>query len=84
MENGQRNQTVSLSVLEFLKWVSIRQRTYGEAMEAWRSTCPRLSTWEDALADGLIHVESGTPIDQSRVTLTTRGQALLDGKSQLD
>ena len=81
MENSIKNQTANLSILEFLKWVSIRQRTYGEAMESWRSTCPRLSTWEDALADGLIQVENGSTMDQATVTLTDRGQALLDVKS---
>lgn len=80
MENSPKNQTVSLSVLEFLAWVSIRPRTYSEAMESWRSTCPRLSTWEDALADGLIQIESGISMDRARVTLTARGKALLNGK----
>jgi hypothetical protein len=81
MGNSPKNQTVTLSTLEFLTWVSIRPRTYGEAMEAWRSTCPRLSTWEDALADGLIQIESGATMDQSKVTLTARGRALVDAKS---
>jgi hypothetical protein len=84
MENSPKNQTVNLSLLEFLTWVSIRRRTYGEAMESWRSTCLRLSTWEDALADGLIRIESGSPMDQAEVTLTIQGRALLDGKSRLD
>lgn len=81
MEAGPGKQTVSLSVLEFLTWVSLRPRTYGEAMASWRSTCPRLSTWEDALADGLIQIESGETMDQSIVTLTARGQSLLENKT---
>jgi hypothetical protein len=81
MERSPEKQTVSLSVIEFLTWVSLRPRTYGEAMDSWRSTCPRLSTWEDALADGLIQVESGATLDQCNVTLTARGRALLDGKA---
>ena len=80
METSPKNQTVSLSVLEFLAWVSIRPRTYSEAMESWRSTCPRLSTWEDALSDDLIQIESGDTLDQARVTLTARGKALIDQK----
>jgi hypothetical protein len=81
METGPGKQTVSLSVMEFLTWVSLRPRTYGEAMDSWRSTCPRLSTWEDALADGLIRIENAATMDQSKVTLTARGQALLDGRA---
>ena len=82
MVNGPRNETVNLSILEFLTWVSIRPRTYGEAMESWRSTCPRLSTWEDALAEGLIQVENGSSMNESRVKLTARGRAVLDGGSE--
>jgi len=80
METSPGKQTVSLSVLEFLTWVSLRPRTYAEAMESWCSTCPRLSTWEDALADGLIRIESGATMDQCKVALTARGRSLLDGK----
>jgi len=75
------NKTINGSILELLTWVSFRSRTYGEAMESWRSTCPRHSTWEDALADGLINIENGDSMDRSKVTLTIRGRALLYGKS---
>jgi len=82
MESDPKNQTVSLSMVEFLTWISIRPRRYGEAMESWRSTCPKLSIWEDALADGLVEVENRGAMDESKVTLTNRGRAMLDGKSQ--
>jgi hypothetical protein len=28
--------------LELLNWVSVRPRTYAEAIEAWRTTCPSI------------------------------------------
>jgi hypothetical protein len=62
---------------QFLAWVAEGPRTYGEAMEAWRSTCPRLSIWEDAVRDGLVHFENGGPMNASRVLLTPAGKALL-------
>jgi len=62
-------------MLELLTWISIRPRTYSEAMEAWRSNCPRTSVWDDACTDGLV------AIDGSEVTLTTRGRALLEGEA---
>ena len=68
----------SLLMLEFLTWVSSRQRSYDEAMDAWRSTCPRHTIWEDALIDGLIRVARGEAGQQSQVTLTPRGRALLE------
>jgi hypothetical protein len=65
--------------LQFLAWVAARPRTYAEAMEAWRSSCPRFTVWEDALLDGLVRVESGGTLRQSEVALTPRGRAVLDG-----
>lgn len=68
--------------LELLTWISTRPRTYAEAMEAWRSTCPRHSVWEDALVERLIEVvECGDTIDEGQVALTARGRARLEGQS---
>jgi hypothetical protein len=71
----------TLLALEFLAWIASRPRTYAEAMEAWASTCPRNPVWDDALIDGLIQVESADTMGQSKVILTPRGKAVLDGES---
>jgi hypothetical protein len=34
-------------ILDLLEWVSRRERTYEEVMDAWR-TCPTLPAWEEA------------------------------------
>jgi hypothetical protein len=65
------------SMMEFLAWVAGRQRTYVEAMEAWRSTCPRHTVWEDAVMGGLIRVERKGTVQQAEVNLTARGRAML-------
>jgi hypothetical protein len=70
---------VSLLTVDFLTWVASRRRTYAETMEAWRSNCPRHAVWEDALADGLVQIESAGPLQRSEVALTPRGRAVLDG-----
>src|SRR5262249_48679764 len=49
-------EPVSPLMLEFLAWVASRPRTYDEARDAWRTTCPRHTVWEDALIEGLIQV----------------------------
>jgi hypothetical protein len=36
----------------------------------------------DALADRLIQIERGVTLGQSRVTLTARGSAILDGQQR--
>ncbi len=65
--------------LQFLAWVAERPRTYAQAMDAWRSTCPRLSIWEDAILDGLVAFAGGATRNQSRVVLTAKGHARLRG-----
>lgn len=70
---------VSLLTLQFLAWVETRPRSYSEARQAWRSTCPTTCAWEDALSDGLIEFETGGGrlTDRSRLVLSARGRALL-------
>ena len=51
--------------LQLLAWIAARPRTYGETMEAWRTTCPRLTIWEDAVSDGLVTVD-GAEFDAGR------------------
>ena len=65
--------------LQFLAWVADGPRSYADAMEAWRSTCPRLSIWEDAILDGLVEFDSagGVSRNQSRVVLTQKGRTRL-------
>jgi hypothetical protein len=70
---------MSPPVLELLDWVSRRPRTYAEAMDAWRTTCPRHSAWEDALLDGLVEVTEGEDAARpSMVAVTKRGRAVLE------
>jgi hypothetical protein len=42
--------------LELLAWIAHEQRTYPEAIDIWKTQCPRHSLWEDALAEGLVRV----------------------------
>ena len=71
-------QPVAPLMLQFLAWVASRRRTDAEAMEAWQTTCPRHTVWEDALIDGLIQVQSRGSPRQSDVMLTPRGKAILE------
>ena len=66
-------------LLQFLAWVAARPRGYAEAIEAWRTSCPRLPAWEDAVDEGLVRVMSSPSGRRSDATigLTPRGAALL-------
>jgi hypothetical protein len=74
------SEPVGPLMLEFLAWVSSRHRTYAEAMEAWQTTCPRHTVWEDALIEGFIRMESQD--HQCEVILTARGRAMLGESSK--
>lgn len=68
-------------MLEFLSWISSRRRTYAETMNAWQSTCPRHTIWEDAIIDGYIQVNRNESLRDPEVSLTVNGRALLHGKN---
>jgi hypothetical protein len=67
------------NLLQFLAWVADRPRTYAETMEAWRTSCPGLSAWEDATNDGLVDMgrEKVVAHDEVAVVLTEKGATLL-------
>jgi hypothetical protein len=64
----------SLIMIQFLSWVADRPRSYAETMDAWRTSCPRLSVWEDAVIANLVRLEGE---GGRAVKLTDRGAAVL-------
>ena len=74
-ETSEETAAAALT-LQFLDFIA-DGRTYGETMEAWRSTCPRMPIWEDAVRQGLVRVENGGAMKSSRIVLTVRGRVLL-------
>jgi len=40
--------TIDALIVDLLIWLEIRERTYPEVMDAWKTSCPRLTVWEDA------------------------------------
>lgn len=41
-------------LLDLLEWIAREPRRYSETMEAWRTSCPRLTIWEDAVDRGFV------------------------------
>ena len=70
-------------LLDLLAWIAVRRRSYGETMEAWRTSCPRLPVWEDAVDAGLIEIVRGrgAGLSRSDVRLTRAGRDRLRGRS---
>ena len=63
--------------LQFLAWIAETPRTYGEVIDAWRTSCPRLPIWEDAIANGFVRRGSGATLRDAKVTITASGKELL-------
>jgi hypothetical protein len=59
--------------LDLLEWVATCPRAYGETIEVWRSSCPRLTIWEDALHARLVRIVRSS--GGSHVELTEAGRA---------
>ena len=36
-------------ILDLVEWVAAQPRAYSDVMDAWRTSCPRLPVWEDAV-----------------------------------
>ncbi|MBO0758384.1 MAG: hypothetical protein J2P54_21245 [Bradyrhizobiaceae bacterium] len=76
MDTAQK--PVSALTLQFLTWISAEPRTYADAMEAWRTTCPRMPIWEDAVSEGLVELNGSGSMRERRVTLSARARTILD------
>jgi hypothetical protein len=70
------DSTTESLILDLLEWLTERDRSYEEVMEAWRTSCPRLPVWEDANDRGLVVKEQvhGRCI----VRITASGLAVLE------
>ena len=39
-------------ILDLLEWIAREPRSYADVIDAWRTSCPRLTVWEDAVDRG--------------------------------
>jgi hypothetical protein len=63
-----------LLMKELLTWIAERPRSFDETREAWKTSCPRQSVWEDAQIEGLVRLLDG------HVVLTELGESALKEK----
>jgi hypothetical protein len=54
MERPMSNPIINALMLDMVEWLARTPRPYAEAIEAWRTSCPRLTVWEDAMDEGVI------------------------------
>jgi hypothetical protein len=72
------SETVDALLSDMLAWLARDARPYCDVMEAWRTSCPRLPVWEDAVERGLVeHARTG---GVALVRITPAGRAFLAGR----
>jgi hypothetical protein len=62
-------------VLDLVEWIAREPRPYAEVIETWRTSCPRLTIWEDAVDRG--YVARRPSSEGLRVTVTESGETFL-------
>ena len=68
-------ETTDPLVLDLVEWIGREPRLYSEVIETWRTSCPRLTIWEDAVDRGYVTREQAA--GSVRVAITERGAKFL-------
>ncbi|MFV0295605.1 MAG: hypothetical protein ACK5JT_05750 [Hyphomicrobiaceae bacterium] len=63
-------------VRDLVQWCVAQPRRYGEVLDAWRTSCPRLMVWEEAKARGLVETWQDDLNGGLWVAVTERGREL--------
>ena len=65
-------ETIDPLIVDLVEWVSKAPRSYNEVMDAWRTSCPRLTVWEDAVDRGYL-IRERVEGDGIAVKVTSKG-----------
>ena len=63
-------------LLDLVEWCAAGPRPYAEIIDAWRTSCPRLTVWEEAMDRGLL-VRQRDSVRGALVAMTVEGRAFL-------
>lgn len=69
-------QNIEPLIFDLVEWVAREPRTHAEVMNAWRTSCPRLTVWEDAVDRGLVARKNSA--EGAIVVVTERGRKFLN------
>jgi hypothetical protein len=65
-------------IVDLLEWIAAEPRSYNDVMAGWRTNCPKLPVWEDAVELGLVQRMAGLS-GEAMVRLTAQGAERLRG-----
>ena len=73
------SDVVTPLVADLVSWIAREPRLYADVLDAWRTSCPRLPVWEEAVERGYVRaVNAG---DRARVVVVTEaGRAFIAGR----
>jgi hypothetical protein len=74
--------TMDPLVLDLVEWIAREPRPYAEVIESWRTSCPRLTIWEDAVDRGDV-ARQPAPGAGVRVVVTADGAEFLRAHGRL-
>lgn len=60
-------------VLDLVEWVAQKPKPMEVVLDAWRTSCPRLPVWEDAVDYGYL---TRTPVEGVGVTVSVSEKGL--------
>jgi hypothetical protein len=63
-------------ILDLLEWIGREPRSYADVIDAWRTSCPRLTVWEDAIDRGFA-VREHVKGCEVMIRLTAAGRGFL-------
>ena len=63
-------------ILDLLEWIGREPRSHADVIDAWRTSCPRLTVWEDAMDRGFA-ARAHAPGRAVMIRLTAAGRDFL-------
>ena len=76
MQSNSADHKLDSLVFDLVEWIAKEPRSYAQTMEAWRTSCPRLPVWEEAVDRGLVARETKRD-GNNGVTVTKPGLRFL-------
>jgi hypothetical protein len=73
---GPMSEIADPLVLDFVEWIAREPRVYSEVVATWKTSCPRLTIWEDAADHGYVARETIAGFGLV-VTITEAGETFL-------
>jgi hypothetical protein len=70
-------------ILDLLEWIGREPRSYADVIDVWRTSCPRLTVWEDAMDRGFA-VREHAKGSEIMIRLTAAGRGFLREHGRID